>query len=114
MLTEEHFWQQVEKTNYCWNWKGSKDVSGYGEFGSRMAHRYSWTLHFGEIPRGMCICHACDNPACVNPNHLWLGTPQANTKDRDVKGHGLKGKHLPPHSIEHNEKIALSQKGSLN
>ena len=77
----------------CWEWIGSKGPKGYGRMreGAREsrikgAHRVSWEIHNGEIPDGLCVLHKCDNPSCVNPNHLFLGTYADNNKDRDQKG----------------------------
>lgn len=76
----------------CWLWQGPKLVSGgYGvlQLGRRYkqrAHRVSYELHTGLIPAGMHVCHSCDTPACVNPNHLWLGTNRENHHDKMKKG----------------------------
>lgn len=93
--TEERFFEKVVKSdnpNSCWLWTGFKNSKGYGTFRLKskidLAHRYSYKLHKGEIPDGMCVCHTCDNPECCNPNHLWLGTIADNMRDRDVKGRG--------------------------
>lgn len=74
----------------CWQWKGSSNKDGYGTTRymgkSIMAHRLSFLLHGGEIPDGMCVLHSCDNPPCVNPDHLFLGTHQDNMDDMARKG----------------------------
>ena len=88
----ERFNQKFVKTGGCWEWIGSLSRGNYGRF--RMdgkiwvAHRAAWVLARGPIPKGMCVCHACDNPKCVNVKHLWIGTHGDNTRDRDEKGRG--------------------------
>ena len=82
----------------CWEWNGSKR-RGYGRMtvGSRTdgtrrsvsAHRVSYELYHGEIPDGMEVCHTCDNPCCVNPEHLFIGTRQDNVDDRERKGRNI-------------------------
>jgi hypothetical protein len=77
----------------CWMWKGGK-CYGYGQFhviGQHRAHRVSWILHCGEIPNDLLVLHKCDNRACVNPKHLWLGTHQDNQTDKVEKGRQAKG-----------------------
>lgn len=91
MTIEERFWTKVKKTDGCWEWQRCLIGSmGYGSFwdGERkwVAHRYSYTLHNGPIPEGMCVCHTCDNPKCVNPAHLWIGTKADNNRDKIQKG----------------------------
>lgn len=86
----ELFWSKVRKTPTCWISLLSKDKDGYAQLhraGKRTtAHRFSWTIHNGAIPNGMFVLHKCDNPPCVRPSHLFLGTQQDNVADRDRKG----------------------------
>lgn len=91
----KQFWNRVEKTNICWLWTGAKrDNNNYGCLvvnGKRiLAHRFSWILHNGYIPKKMCVLHKCDNPPCVNPAHLFLGTQSDNMHDMYKKGRGNK------------------------
>jgi len=84
---EDKFWSHVKKTSGCWVWVGSKDGGGYGCFGSswldeRKSHRISWIIYNGEIPPDFWVLHKCDNPSCVNPEHLYLGTHQDNVQDK--------------------------------
>ncbi len=99
------FWSRVAKgisPNDCWLWNRRCDKDGYGivygkkapPYFEKSAHRLSWVIHFGPIPDGLWVLHNCpdgDNPTCVNPAHLWLGTTQDNTADRDAKCRQAKG-----------------------
>lgn len=89
------FWDKVDKSGDCWIWLGSKNSQGYGYFNfkpSRLAHRVVLMLKGVEIPEGMLVCHHCDNPSCVNPDHLFIGTHKDNSKDMMRKGRSLKGR----------------------
>lgn len=94
----ERFWRQVEKMpdGGCWLWRGYKLNTGYGmiHIGSRYipAHRYSYEINTGPLEPGKVICHACDNPICVRPEHLFQGTPRDNVMDMHAKGRGVKHK----------------------
>lgn len=76
--------------NDCIEYQGCRDSDGYGDMTRDgkgwAAHRWTWTQVFGPIPPGMCVLHKCDNPPCINPEHLFLGTPQDNVRDMDQKG----------------------------
>lgn len=86
----KRFFDKVEKTDYCWNFNGASRGHGYGCMkikGKTIdAHRISWIIHFGEIPRNLLICHKCDNTKCVNPDHLFIGTQKDNIMDAQNKG----------------------------
>lgn len=84
-----------ENKGGCWEWQAGKDKDGYGQvcYGKRAyrTHRLFYELYKDKIPKGICVLHKCDNPSCVNPKHLWLGTNAENTRDRDKKKRGCCG-----------------------
>jgi hypothetical protein len=88
----DRFWEKVQKGDGCWVWSGGL-ISGYGRFVVRhglyvRAYRFSYELANGPIPDGLFVCHRCDNPPCVNPAHLFLGTCKDNFEDMRAKGRG--------------------------
>ncbi len=110
----ERFWAKVIKTDACWLWNGAINNMGYGmiNIGNRhakTAHRISWLLNIGEIPPGMCVLHHCDNPKCVNPNHLFLGTQKENAIDREQKGRSPLGEQRPNAKLSNNDVIEIKK-----
>lgn len=100
------FWDRVDHTdaNGCWTWTGPRNGNGYGTFGPGRAHRVAWELVNGPIPDGLCVLHRCDNPPCVRPDHLWVGTRSENTQDMLQKGrHG---------AWRHPERVARGERNS--
>lgn len=97
------FWEKVNKTKNCWEWIGAKTDFGYGMIKRKgrkvVMHRFSWELHKGKIPKGLFVLHKCDNPPCVNPDHLFLGTQKDNMQDMFKKGRANhKSGEKAPHS----------------
>jgi hypothetical protein len=88
----ESFWLKVDKRgdDECWGWKSQKRWDGYGRFVNKCrpiwAHRFSYELHHGPIPKGMHVLHSCDNPECSNPKHLRVGTHKENMADCKARG----------------------------
>lgn len=98
------FWPKVSVTKNpykCWEWKASTNKRGYGQLmvwklkRPMLAHRVSWIVHNGAIPNGLFVLHDCDNPGCVRPGHLRLGTHADNMLDASLKGRQARGKRLP-------------------
>ncbi len=98
----ERFWSKVRITPGCWEWTAAVNHGGYGLFqytsrSCRRAHRVSYELAYGPIPKGMVVMHKCDNPPCVNPDHLELGTMADNNRDKGQKGRARNGRRNRTH-----------------
>lgn len=95
----ERFWEKVDKTKECWEWISALSTEGYGSFSatsiglsrSAQAHRVSWILANGALPKELYVLHRCDNRRCVNPAHLFLGSHSDNMVDKVSKNRQSKG-----------------------
>lgn len=108
----ERFWSKVVigAPDACWEWAGARADNGYGRFRgdrSQYAQRTSWILANGPIPNGLFVCHACDNRACVNPAHLFLGTHQDNLADMVAKGRSLRGERHNKAELTETDVLAI-------
>lgn len=93
-MDDKRFWRKVDKSGKCWLWIGkTKHRQGYGFIyranRNMLTHRWAWLIERGAIPDGMMVLHKCDNPSCVNPEHLFLGTQTDNMRDMANKGRGV-------------------------
>lgn len=110
------FERVIKNKDSCWEWIGYKDKDGYGLYGfsgfTIRTHRFSYLIHIGAIPIKLCVCHSCDNPGCVNPKHLWLGTNRDNVLDALQKGRPW-GPIGCKRSVETKLKISKALKGRI-
>ena len=104
----------VEDENGCWAWTAYKQPNGYGQIGeggkhgkTLRAHRVSFEIYKGEIPKSTCVLHTCDNPACVNPQHLFLGSHDDNMQDKCVKGRQPVGVEHGRHQLTEEEVVKI-------
>lgn len=108
---KEEFWKRVDKGDECWIWNGAKDKDGYGRLThlgkSYRANRVSLMLAGREVPEGFYACHTCDNPACVNPEHLYGGTPKQNSKDASDRGRACRGEKVHFAKLTENDVVNI-------
>lgn len=110
---ERRFWPHVRKGEGCWEWSGFLSANGYGKSGRRQyAHRLSWELANGPIPDGLYVCHRCDNPSCVRPDHLFVGTAADNAADMGAKGRSAFARH--PEIVRRGEQVNTARLTEAN
>jgi hypothetical protein len=118
---EQKLLRYAVSENGCWNWVATKDRDGYGLLthhrGKQIrAHRASYEFHVAKIPVGLLVCHSCDNPSCINPNHLFVGTSKENTRDMLDKNRRpvLRGERHPNAKLTNNQVTQIKQLRSEN
>lgn len=108
---EERFWSKVDKSGDCWLWTAYLDANRYGHFSikrcRKSAHRVSYAFSVGQIPEGKQVLHHCDNPPCVNPDHLFLGTHDDNMADKKAKGRAPIGSNNGNSSLVESDVVVI-------
>lgn len=112
------FEKKIIKTESCWDWNSQKNHRGYAQIGFNSkkipAHRASWMIHFGNIPKDKFVLHKCDNPPCTRPDHLFLGTTQDNLNDMVIKNRNGACKKLTVEQVKEIKKLQKSKKSDLS
>lgn len=111
---EVRFFKKVKKTDYCWFWQGAKhSYKGYGSFynGNKIvkAHRFSYEHFVGQVPENYCVLHTCDNPSCVRPDHLFIGTNKDNVADKMSKNRHPRGQSCVNAKLSDDEVIEIKK-----
>ena len=111
---KQNYESKVIRKEGCWDWKGAFDKDGYGMFSSgyhrhMKAHRYSYLMHYGDLPKNMLVCHKCDNPKCTNPEHLFLGTYKINATDAKNKKRTTFGSKNPMSKLTEEQVIEIKK-----
>lgn len=113
----ERFWSKVDTSGDCWVWTGTLLSTGYGVIHLTStqpvgAHRFSYELAYGPISKGLCVCHTCDNPPCVRPDHLFLGTHTENMRDKMAKGrhHYMRGERVNGAKLTEDQVIEIRRR----
>ena len=112
-MTEAEFWARVGISSDCWEWRGARTTAGYGalRYNNKTvyAHRFSWVCWNGPIPKGLHVCHHCDNPACVRPSHLFVGTRVDNMRDCINKGRRPIGEAAPQAKLRKRDVLSMRE-----